>query len=209
MPFTGPRTGVRLLPFAAAVGFFAMAQPALALEPKADEADKLKACEQSLCAMILAKDASGGDLTCDISKTWAKDKIEKGASSKSLSWGFGDARCEVPLKASRENVISALTKPAHVLQMDSHTVKCQIETEKEPTTIDVTLAPKVSFKYGKAEKAELNITKVDAPSVIKAVITGADWIEKNVGFFHGEMIEEINDFVGSKCAKRYPELVKK
>ncbi len=209
MSFTGPRTGVRFLPFAAAVSVFAVALPALALEPKPDEGDKLKACEQSLCAMILSKDAAGGDLACDISKTWAKDKIEKGASSKSLSWGFGDARCEVPLKATRAGIVSALTKPDHVLQMDSHTVKCQIETEKEPTTIDVTLAPKVAFKDGKAQKAELNITKVEAPAVIKAVITGADWIEKNVGFFHSEMLEEINDFVGSKCAKRYPDLVKK
>lgn len=181
--------------------------PAFALDENPNEEQDLKACEKNLCAMILSKQATGDDLTCNISKTWAKDNIEKGASTKSLSWGFGDARCKLDLTAERSNVVSSLTEASHTLAMKEHTVKCEIESEKDVTTIDVTLAPKVTFKDGKAETAELNITKVEAPSVIKAVITGADWIEKNVGLFHGEMIEEINDFVHNKCAKRYPDLV--
>ncbi|MEQ8825082.1 MAG: hypothetical protein RIC14_11975 [Filomicrobium sp.] len=194
---------------AVTLGLSVMSAPAIALEPDPNEEKNLKTCEKNLCAMILSKDAAGDDLACAISKTWAKDKIEKGASTKSLSWGFGDARCTVDLSAARSTVVSSLTEPAHTLKMDSHTVKCFIEQEGEPTKIDVTLAPIVDFKEGKATKAQLNITKVEAPTVIKAVITGADWIEKNVGLFHGEMIDEINDFVHKKCAKRYPDLVKK
>ncbi|MBU1212480.1 MAG: hypothetical protein KJ587_14575 [Alphaproteobacteria bacterium] len=213
MPINGVRITLASSLFGAAALSLSLllAAPAVALDEKPTEERDLKACEQDLCAMILSKEATGDDLKCAISKTWAKDKIEKGASTKSgLSWGFGDARCTLDLVATRESIVSSVTKPDNKLEMNSHTVKCEIETgeKREVTTINVTLAPKVAFKDGKATKAELNITKVEAPAVIKAVITGADWIEKNVGLFHGEMIEEINEFVAKKCAKRYPELVK-
>lgn len=182
----------------------------MALDERPNEEQDLKSCEKNLCEMILKKEATGDDLSCAISKTWGQDDIEKGASTKSgLSWGFGDARCSLDLAATRETVVSSLTKPEHKLEMASHKVKCQIEQgeKREVTTIDVELAPIVAFKDGKATKAELNITKVEAPTVIKAVITGADWIEKNLGLFHGEMIEEINEFISQKCAKRYPEFL--
>jgi len=67
----------------------------------------------------------------------------------------------------------------------------------------------VTFEDGKAAKAELNITKVEAPTVMSTVITGAAWVEKNFNLFHGETVDEINDFVHKKCAKRYPELTNK
>jgi len=197
---------------AATLSLSLIASPVFALEENPNEEIDLKACEKNLCEMILSKETTGNDLSCAISKTWAKEKIEKGASTKSgLSWGFGDARCTLDLAAKRDNIVSSLTKPEHKLEMQSHNVKCEIEQgeKREVTTIKVALAPKVAFKNGKATKAELNITKVEAPTVIKAVITGADWIEKNLGLFHGEMIEEINKFVAKKCAKRYPELAAK
>lgn len=102
-------TGIRIRFSASLVGavtlsLAALAAPAFALEADLNEKKNLRACEKDLCAMILSKDASGGDLACSISKTWAKDSIEKGASTKSLSWGFGDARCTLDLKAARGNV---------------------------------------------------------------------------------------------------------
>ena len=120
--------------------------------------------------MILSTDASGGDFACSISKTWAKDSIEKGASTKSLSWGFGDARCTLGLKAARGNVVSSLTNSEHKFEMKPHTLDCQIYHSDDVTQIDVTLPPIVTFKDGKAAKAELNITKVGSPTVMS---TGA------------------------------------
>ncbi len=93
--------------------------------------------------------------------------------------------------------------------MNPHTVNCQIEQAEDVNEIDVTLAPMVSFKDGKATKAELNITKLDALTVNSTVITGAAWVEKNFNLFQGEIIDEINDFAHKKCAKPYPELAKK
>lgn len=211
MPITGVRTRFATCRLGtAALSLALFAAPAMALDERPNEEQDLKACERNLCSMILTKEATGDDLSCAISKTWAQNDIEKGASTKSgLSWGFGDARCALDLAATRDSVVSSLTKAEHKLEMSPHKVKCEIEQgeKREVTTIDVELAPRVAFKDGKATIAELNITKVEAPTVIKAVITGADWIEKNLGLFHSEMIEEINEFISKKCAKRYPEFL--
>jgi len=185
------------------------AAPAAALEEKPDEEAKLKQCELALCTMILTKEPVGDDLKCDISKTWAKDEISKGAKEKSLDWGFGNARCMVDLDAKRSLVIGALTKPAYTLEMPKHTVKCQIERGEEVTDINVSLAPKVEFKDGKAQKAWLNVGDIEAPTVVKGAIWTAAALEDNFGLFHSEIIDEVNDFVHKKCAKRYPDVAQK
>ncbi len=82
--------------------------------------------------------------------------------------------------------------------MNPHTLNCQIEQAEDVNEIDVTLAPLVTFKDGKATKAELNITKLDALTVNSTVITGAAWVEKNFNLFQGEIIDEINDFAHKK-----------
>lgn len=191
---------------AVAIGATALGGPAFALEAVKDEEARLKACEKDLCTMILTKEASGDDLSCQITKTWEKEKISKGAKEKSLDWGFGDARCALDLTVARGNIISSLTEATHELKIDEQTVKCEIERNEEVTNINVSLAPKVTFKDGKAEKAWLNIGKIEAPAVVKGAIWTAAKLEDNFGLFHSDIIEEINDFVHNECAKRYPDV---
>jgi hypothetical protein len=187
----------------AALGFAALGPlSAQALDEKANEKEKLKACEQSICQIILDKKAAG-DLKCDLSKTWAKKAIEGGIEKKKISWGFGDARCGVELGLSAGAIVDALTKPEASVEIPKHTVKCEVEREKEVTPINVTLAPKITFKGGKAQKAWLNVSDIEAPAVVKGAIWTAAKLEDTLGVFHGEMIEEINEFVHEKCAKRY------
>lgn len=183
----------------------ASAIPAAAFEPAADEKDKLKACEQSLCSILLKKETTGADLSCDIGKTWTRSNIKDGVEKKKISWTFGDARCGVNVEMSRAGIVAALTQPESTLAMSEHTLKCEVERETEITPINVTLAPKLQFKNGKAEKAWLNVSKIDAPSIIKAGIWTVAKAEDTFGLFHGEMIEEINEFIHEKCAKRYPQ----
>ncbi len=87
--------------------------PAIALEENPDEKNILKTCEKNLCATILSKETSGDDLSCAISITWAKNNVEMGASTKSLSWGFGDARCTLDLTGALGVIVSSLTQPEH------------------------------------------------------------------------------------------------
>ena len=122
---------------------------AVALEEKKDEKDKLKACEVSLCTLVTKKAPADGDLTCQLSKTWAKEKIKAGSASGKVSWGFGDARCSVDLKLPRTAAIDSLKAGDATLQFPEHVVSCEIEREKEVTQVKLKLAPKVVFKDGK------------------------------------------------------------
>lgn len=188
------------------MGLMALTTSANALEAIPDEAEKLKACEKNLCTMILTKEASGDDLTCGVSKTWAKEKISKGAESKSIDWGFGDARCSLDISVPRNDIVSSLTKQAYDLEVPEQSVKCEIERGEEVTPINVSLAPKVTFKDGKAHKAWLNIGKIEAPAVVKGAIWTAAKLEDNFGLFHSDIIDEVNDFIHNECAKRYPDV---
>lgn len=202
MRFT-PRCLAASAALAASISLATMA-PATALEPVPDEKDRLKACEKSFCEMVLSK-AQGSDLACGISKTWTKSKIKEGVEKKKIDWSLGDARCGIDLSLKREAVLSALTKPTHTVQFTPQTVKCEVEREKEITPIKITLAPKIDFKDGKAVKAWLGISDIDAPAVIKGAIWTAAKLEDTVGLFHGDMIEEINEFMHKKCPKWYGE----
>ena len=172
-----------------------------AFEKPENERDVLKACEKRLCEIIVKKEASGDDLVCALSKTWAKSSIKGGIEKRSLSWGFGDARCSVDLTAKRDVILGAVTKPEHALELQPHTVKCEVERESEITPINVTLAPKVTFKAGKADQAGLNVTAIDAPAVVKGAIWTVAQVEDTFGLFQSDMISEINEFIEEKCPK--------
>jgi len=180
------------------------AAPVIALETPADEKEKLKACEQQICSIILKKEASGGDLSCNLGRTWEKSKIVNGVKEKNISWDFGDARCTVDVKMGRQAVIDALTKPTYDLTVDKHTIKCQIERTEGITDVSLDMAPKMSFKDGKVQKIWLNVSNIEAPTLIKAGLWSVSKLEDNIGLFHSEMVEETNEFLHEKCAKRYP-----
>jgi hypothetical protein len=172
-----------------------------ALDEIAGEKEKAKACEKSVCEMIVKKEATGADLSCALSRTWAKDKIKEGVEKKKISWGFGDAQCVLDLAVPRATIHSAVTKPEHSLEFPAHTIKCKVEREKEVTPINVTLAPKVNFKDGKAVKAWLGVKEIEAPAVVKGAIWTVAQVEDTVGLFHSDIISEINEFVEKKCPK--------
>ena len=188
---------------AAVIASVSLVGTAAALEPSADEQDRLKACEAKLCSLVLKKAPAEGALACKIDKTWAKRRIVDGVKEKKISWTFGDARCGVDLKAPNAEIVAAVSKPAHELKFAPHIVKCEIERSEGVTDIEITMAPKIVFKSGKAEKAWLNVSKIEAPTVIKGAIWTVSRLEDNFGLFHGQMISEINEFLHEKCAKRH------
>ena len=94
---------------------------ALALQEDKGEKERLAVCERDLCG-ILAKPEAGADLPCNPQKTWAGKAIKEGVEQKKLSWGFGDVRCTMDLKVSRQEMIDALTKPEYEFKRDGGTV---------------------------------------------------------------------------------------
>lgn len=179
------------------------AASAFAFEVPADEKEKLRACEKDICEIILKKAASGADLACALSKTWAKDAIKQGIEAKSIDWSLGDARCGVDLSVKREILLKALSEPTYQLVIPEHQISCAVEREGEVTDIKLTLAPKLEFAAGKAVSASLGIGNIEAPSVLKSAIWTVAKLEETFGLFQGQLVSEINEFMLEKCQKRY------
>lgn len=189
-------TAISGMVFGIVVGF----SPASALTPDAGETDRLKACEKSFCEAVVKKGA-GADLACGLSKTWMKSFIKEGVEKKKLSWSYGDARCTLDVKLGRATVVDALSKPEHVLDFGQNVVKCVIENDKEMIPINITMAPKITFKDGKATKAIIGVKEIEAPAVVKGALWTVATVEDNIGIFHNDMLKNINEFIGPKCAE--------
>ena len=181
------------------------ATSARALDQHASDEKLIKNCEERLCTMLLRKEAKGDDLKCELSKTWAKSTI-KGAENHTLKWGYGDARCSVQLHIPRADIISAMTSPEYTFEVAPHTADCVVEENGQPETVKATLAPKIVFKDGKAEKVWVNLKSIKGPTSIKASLWLAANLSDKVGLFHRPMLKGINGFINKYCPKHYPNL---
>jgi hypothetical protein len=173
---------------------------ASAIEPQADEKERLKSCEQSLCRLVVAKKPVNGDLRCPLSKVWSRKTMKEG-SPKKLRWGFGAAKCEVDLRVPREMIVGALSAAEIKVTLPTHTVNCEVERESSVDKAQITLAPIVEFKDGKAKKIWVNVIDIKAPGVIKGVVWSAAQLEDSVGVFHRRMIKSVNKFIAEQCPK--------
>lgn len=176
--------------------------PKEVIEEKAGEKEQLKACEARVCGMILDKEAKGEDLKCSLEKTWAK-KTLKGGETKSVKWGFGDAQCSVDLELSRADIVAALTRPEYSITLPTHQVHCLVEQDGKPQKVLAKLAPKLTFKDGKADKAWINLADIDGPESIKGTVWMAATLEDKLGIFHRSMIKSVNKFIFKRCPENY------
>jgi hypothetical protein len=192
--------------FLAGVAAATLAVPAAALDEPGDEKQRLKACEREVCEIILTREGRGKPLACDLTKTWGKTDIAKGASSKKISWSSGDAQCSTSVKVPRRVIVAALTQPKFTLHLPQQTIECLVEEDGKPAPLKAVASPKVEFKDGKAEKVWINLKELEGPSMLKGLIWATAKLEDSIGIFHSEMIKSINKFVHQKCARSYPDL---
>lgn len=179
---------------------------AAALEVSRTEKSNLKACERELCEIVHLRKATAQELTCDLQKTWAKKSIENGAASKSIDWSLGDARCKVNLAVAQLPLVKALTRPKYELKLPEHAIRCVVERGGEVTPVNLSIAPQVAFKKGKAVEATLDIDNIEAPALLKSAIWTVAQLESSFKLFERDILRQINKFVRKKCAKRYPDL---
>lgn len=177
-----------------------------ALEEQRGEAAAIKACDKRLCTILMQKNAKGDDLRCSLTKTWARSTIKE-ADSHKLSWAFGDAQCSVDINLGRAVLVSALTDDHRKLRVPPHTVNCVVEQNGKLEKVTATLAPKIEFRDGKAEKVWVNLTNVEGPAGIKATMQTAAQLADTLGLFHRRMIKSINRYVERHCPKTFPQLV--
>jgi hypothetical protein len=188
------------------LAYLTAACPVHALEQQSGEAQALKACDQRVCTLLLQKNPNGEDLKCELTKTWAKSAIKR-ADGPALKWGFGDARCSVHLQISRALLVAALTKKDHKLWIPPHTANCIVEEGGEMKTITATLAPKIVFKDGKAEKIWINLVRMDGSSAITSLLWAAAKLEDSTGLFQQPMLKAVNKYIFEQCPANYPQAV--
>jgi hypothetical protein len=188
---------------AAAVLFQPGAQ---ALEAQRGEEAAIKACDKRLCTILMQKNAKGEDLKCNLTKTWARSTIKE-ADSQKLSWNFGDAQCTVDINLSRPTLVSALTEERRKFRVPPHTVDCVVEQDGKLEKVKATVAPKIEFTDGKADKIWINLKDVEGPVGIKATLHTAAHLADTFGLFHKRMIKSVNRYIERHCPKTFPQLV--
>ncbi|MFN3867859.1 MAG: hypothetical protein ACK4MF_02200 [Hyphomicrobiaceae bacterium] len=174
--------------------------PAMALDILPNEKADREACARRACQIILKKDAAGPPLACNLTRTWDRDKIKKGGASKSISWGFGDARCSMMLKVERPLLVEPLTAPKYTLALPPQRIECQIEDDKKVAKpLVVVAAPKVKFKDGQAYKVWLNVKEVEGEGLAKNLVWSVSKLADGIGIFHSDTLKGINNFVHETC----------
>jgi hypothetical protein len=132
-------------------------------------------------------------------KTWRKEQLTKMVSKGGVSWPWGNARCTANLTFNRMDLAKAMSTPDFELKLAPHQITCEIEREKGNDDIKMEIAPKVQFKQGKAVKAQLNWGKIEAPALAKTVLWSATAADNTFGALQSTIVEDINDFIGTKC----------
>jgi hypothetical protein len=180
-----------------------VASPVGALDEQKGEQQALDACDERLCRMLQQKTPTGEDLKCSLTKTWTRSTIKE-ADRRELSWGFGDARCSVELNVSRASIAAAVTEGKFKFWVPPHTANCIIEQDGQLKTIKATVAPKILFKDGRAEKIWINLMHIDGPSSITGWLTAGAQLSDSIGIFHRPMIKSVNGYIYKHCPKYYP-----
>jgi hypothetical protein len=163
------------------------------------EKELRKACKIDLCSAFYAKKPTEGQVACGVLKTWRKEQLTKMVSKGGVSWPWGNARCTADLKFNRLDLAKAVSAPEFELKLETHQIKCELEREKDSYEIKMEIAPKVQFKQGRAVKAQLNWGKIDAPALAKTVLWSATAADNTFGALQSTVVEDINDFIGTKC----------
>jgi hypothetical protein len=202
------RTGLVLAALAAAA---AMPAPLSAQDPKTAavsapeteeekrERESRKVCAVALCSTLHNRKPATGNVTCSVQKTWRKEVLVKVLSRGKISWPWGYARCTGNLKVDRAVLIKAMTEPELEVQFDKHDIRCELEGEKEKYEVKLQVHPKVTFKAGKAVKAKLNWGKIEAPTLAKTALWSATAADNTFGVLQSTVVEDINEFIETKC----------
>lgn len=198
----------------AALGFIALAAlpaaspaqeskdvPASAPETEEEKRERegRKRCAIAVCSTLHSKKPADGQVTCSIQKTWRKETLTKILSRGKISWPWGDLRCTSDIKLDRASLTKAMDAPEFEAQFDTYDIRCQIDSAKEKYDVTAQLRPKVTFKQGKAVKANLNWGKLEAPTLAKSALWSITAADNTFGLLQSTAVEDINEFITTRC----------
>jgi hypothetical protein len=79
-----------------------------------------------------------------------------------------------------------------------------VEQDGKLEKVTATLAPKIVFKDGKADKVWVNLKDVEGPAGLKATLVTAAELADRLGLFHRQMLRAVNRYIYRHCPKDYP-----
>ena len=173
--------------------------PGISTADNPAETAKLAQCAKDLCAMIVSRKPSGPDLACDLSKTWQKDEIQRGADAANVMWGLGSAKCSVKVKAKRADIVAAVSAPQATFRLPPQSIACEVGTGKYE--LRATLAPELTFRQGSTTAVSLHMDNIQGAPLIKGVVWTAATLEENFGVLQNDMVREVNRFIKKECPK--------
>ena len=166
------------------------------------EKDARKDCKKKICDIIATRDPNGDDVACDITKTWREEDIVKMLGGK-IGWPWGKAVCQSRLELKRKPLALAMSEADYEIVMPAQKVRCTLaqKDKGEPYAIEITLAPKVKFKDGKAAEATLNWGRgVGADVHLSADLCGTGF-DNSSNVLGPEVVHLVNEFTTKKCAE--------
>ena len=166
------------------------------------EKEARKACKMKICDIIATRDPNGEDVSCDIVKTWREEDIAKMLGGK-IGWPWGKAVCQSKLELPRAPLAKAMSEASYEIVMPAQKVRCTLaqKTEGEPYAVEITMAPKVTFKDGKASEATLNWGEATAPMFIYPLIYAGTGLDNSANVLGPEVVRMVNEFTTKKCAE--------
>jgi hypothetical protein len=168
-------------------------------EEEKKEREGRRKCAVQLCSTLHNKKPADGLVTCSVQKTWRKEALTKILSRGKVSWPWGDTRCAADLKIDRALLVKAMQEPEFEAQFETYDIRCQIDREKDKYEVTTQLSPKVTFKQGKAIKANLNWGKIEAPTLAKSALWSITAADNTFGLLQSIAVDDINEFVATKC----------
>ena len=173
------------------------------VERMAKEKEARKACKIDICNAFAKPDASAGPIQCDMTKTWVASTIQTRILGDRLSWPWGHAQCSAKVNIDRGQVAGVMTKPEGTLELEKHTINCQLD-QKDASKgaaykVQLSIKPKVTFVKGKATKVSMNWSDIKAPTLAKAAIWSATSMDSMLGVLSGGVVKEINSSLYEKC----------
>jgi hypothetical protein len=168
-------------------------------EEERKERESRRQCAVALCSTLHNHKPDTGDVACGIRKTWRKEMLVKMMQRGKVTWPWGYARCTTDLKLDRSVLVKSMTLPDYEAQIGLHDISCELEGEKEKYEIKLQIQPKVTFKQGKAVKAAMNWGKIEAPKLAKTALWSATAADNSFGVLQSIVVEDINEFIQTKC----------
>jgi len=162
------------------------------------ERESRKACKIELCAAMRLR-KPGSDVACTVVKSWRKSQLNKIVKKTRASWPWGKVRCVADISIKRELLIKAMMEPQFEVTLEPHQVACTVKRKKDTADIKFSFAPKIKFKGGKAVKASLNWGSIEAPTLVKGLIWTATKTDNMFNVLQKTIVEDINDFVSTRC----------